>query len=206
MGGDKKDKDKKDKDKKDKHKKDKDKKDKGDKKAKKEVKNETNGESFVIFFPDEKMPCRNGSSCTRKQCDFAHEPTGLSRMLDVLNSAKKTLDICVFTITADEIANTILSIHSSGVKVRIITDDEQRVSLGSDIQKFVDAGIVVKDDNSKFHMHHKFAIIDNKTLVNGSLNWTRQAVLNNRENIVVTSDSALVKSFSREFQAMWDLY
>lgn len=87
----------------------------------------------VIFFPDEKLPCNNGSSCTRKSCNFSHEPTGLSRMLDVLRTAKKTLDICVFTITANEIADVILDIHDKGVTVRIITDDEQRKSQGSDI-------------------------------------------------------------------------
>ena len=82
------------------------------------------------------MPCRNGSNCTRKTCDFAHEATGLTRMLDYLKSAKKSLDICVFTITADEIADTIIDIHKSGITVRIITDDEQMKSKGSDIGMF----------------------------------------------------------------------
>lgn len=35
----------------------------------------------------------------------------------------------------------------------------------------------VKVDTSKFHMHNKFAIIDSKVLINGSFNWSRQAVL-----------------------------
>lgn len=67
-------------------------------------------------------------------------------------------------------------------------------------------GITVKDDNSPFHMHHKFAIVDNHILVNGSFNWTRQAVLSNRENVVITTESALVKSFSQEFESMWKTY
>lgn len=114
----------------------KDKKDKTEKKDKKEKKEKTMSitESQVIFFPDEKLPCRLGESCKRSKCDFAHEPTGLSRMLSILASARKTLDICVFTITADEIANAVIEIHKKGVQVRVITDDEQRVSLGSDIR------------------------------------------------------------------------
>lgn len=115
---------------KEKEKKDKSKDKKKDKKEKTRV-----SESEVIFFPDEKFPCKFGSSCKRSTCDFAHQPTGLSKMLDILKSAKNTLDICVFTITADEIANAIIEIHQKGVKVRVITDDEQRTSLGSDIRK-----------------------------------------------------------------------
>ena len=29
-------------------------------------------------------------------------------------------------------------------------------------------------------MHHKFAIVDRKVLITGSLNWTTQAIQNNR--------------------------
>ena len=67
-------------------------------------------------------------------------------------------------------------------------------------------GIIVKDDASKYHMHHKFALIDGKTLVNGSFNWTRQAVLNNRENVIVTSSNQLAKAFRQEFEKMWAMY
>ena len=73
-------------------------------------------------------------------------------------------------------------------------------------ERLVDEGIPVKDDQSKFHMHHKFAVIDNSTLVNGSFNWTRQAVLSNRENVVITSEAALVHAFTEEFNKMWALY
>lgn len=43
------------------------------------------------------------------------------------------------------------------------------------------------------HMHHKFAVIDGRLLVNGSFNWTRQAVLYNQENCVVTDNPQLVR-------------
>jgi len=46
----------------------------------------------------------------------------------------------------------------------------------------------------QFHMHHKFAIVDGRLLINGSFNWTRQAVLYNQENCVVTDNGSLVSS------------
>jgi phosphatidylserine/phosphatidylglycerophosphate/cardiolipin synthase-like enzyme len=58
-------------------------------------------------------------------------------------------------------------------------------------------------DNSPAHMHHKFCIIDSLCTVNGSFNWTRQAHNKNKENVIMMSDSFLVKSFQKEFDKMW---
>ena len=47
------------------------------------------------------------------------------RLLSVLRSAQRTLDVCVFTITCDEIADALLQAHQRGVRVRIISDNDQ---------------------------------------------------------------------------------
>ncbi|KXZ50151.1 PLD1 protein [Gonium pectorale] len=85
----------------------------------------------TLFFPDAKLPCRNfrkPGGCRRAQCDYSHEPTNLTRFLDYLASATRTLDICVFTITNDDIADVVLELHRRGVSVRIITDNDQAVT------------------------------------------------------------------------------
>lgn len=46
-------------------------------------------------------------------------------MLEYISSAHQKLDICVFSITCDEIANAVLAAHHRGVRVRIITDNDQ---------------------------------------------------------------------------------
>ena len=56
----------------------------------------------AFFFPDSAMPCKHtlrGDTCTRRNCSYAHHTTSLSRMLEVLRSARRTLDVCVFSIT-----------------------------------------------------------------------------------------------------------
>ncbi|QEL21063.1 phospholipase D-like domain-containing protein [Limnoglobus roseus] len=118
-------------------------------------------------------------------------------------SVRKTVDVCVFTITDDRIASAILAAHRRKVALRIITDNDKAFDLGSDIARFQDAGIAVKIDRTPAHMHHKFAIFDRARLVNGSYNWTRSATDVNAENIIDTGDPALVTAFAAEFERLW---
>lgn len=125
------------------------------------------------------------------------------RLISFLNSARKTLDLCVFTITDDRIARPICDAHRRGVKVRIVSDDEKSGDLGSDIEEFRRAGIPVKLDSSPAHMHHKFALADGSLVLTGSYNWTRSASMNNQENFIVSNDARLVAAFMREFEKLW---
>ncbi|MGL6097982.1 MAG: phospholipase D-like domain-containing protein [Fimbriiglobus sp.] len=118
-------------------------------------------------------------------------------------AARKSADVCVFTITDDRIARAILDAHRRGVALRLITDNDKAADLGSDIDRLAAAGVPVRVDRTPFHMHHKFAIFDGVRLLNGSYNWTRGAAEQNEENIVDTGDPRLLTDFQREFDALW---
>ena len=49
-----------------------------------------------------------------------------------------------------------------------------------------EAGVCVVACQREGLMHHKFALIDNQILLNGSFNWTERAVWENCENLVIT--------------------
>jgi phosphatidylserine/phosphatidylglycerophosphate/cardiolipin synthase-like enzyme len=125
------------------------------------------------------------------------------RIVQLLNGASRTLDICVFTITDDRIADAILAAHRRRVAVRVITDDDKAGDLGSDIERLGSSGIPLRVDRTEFHMHHKFAIFDGARVLTGSYNWTRGAARDNEENFVVTSDPKLVVAFGKTFEALW---
>lgn len=131
-----------------------------------------------------------GESCRRK-------------LLDLLVSVRESLDVSVFTISDDRLADAIIAVHNRGISVRIITDDDKALDQGSDIHRLIDAGVSVRMDASENHMHHKFAIIDECVLVNGSFNWTRSATDYNQENILVTDEPKLVTAYLAEFERLW---
>ncbi len=128
----------------------------------------------------------------------------LESISDLLKQAKQSLDICVFTITDERLADDILLCHRNGIQVRIITDDEKMYDHGSAIKDLKNAGIPVKIDHSRYHMHHKFGIIDSRIVFTGSFNWTYTASNHNQENMLVTTNHDIVNQYAEQFKILWD--
>lgn len=122
----------------------------------------------------------------------------------LMNDAQTSVDLCVFTITDNELAMRIIACQKRGLKVRIITDDEKVNDNGSEIIKLRKAGIPIKIDNSHYHMHNKFGIIDKRIAITGSFNWTYTATKHNQENLLATSKFEIVKQYGDEFNRLWE--
>ncbi len=114
------------------------------------------------------------------------------------------MDVCVYLLTSRQLAEAVLSGVHRGVRVRLLVDDSQLSLPGSQVQEFYRAGAWVRSRPSPYLMHHKFALVDGKKLLTGSFNWTMKAVMGNRENVVVTTDSSVVAAFAKEFEQMWE--
>ncbi|MFN9718959.1 MAG: phospholipase D-like domain-containing protein [Planctomycetota bacterium] len=127
----------------------------------------------------------------------------VQKIRSLLSGAKKSVDICVFTITDDRISQSIIEAHQRHVVVRIITDNDKSLDPGSDTDRLQSSGVPLVIDQTEYHMHHKFAVFDGAILVNGSYNWTRSAATQNEENIIVTNNSRLVSEFSAAFEKLW---
>lgn len=137
----------------------------------------------VLFSPGEE--CRNA-------------------VMNIINSAKNKLRICVFTISDDDIANSIIKAHKRGINIKIISDDDKQYDIGSDVNKFKNVGINVRVDQTPNHMHNKFMTADNLICLTGSYNWTRSAARYNQENILICKDKYTIKKFDSEFDRLWD--
>lgn len=120
-----------------------------------------------------------------------------------LSQAKKTIDLCVFTISDESLAHALKAAHARGVRVRLITDNNKMRDHGSQVKELARAGINVKIDNSRYHMHNKFGLIDGRIVFTGSYNWTYTAKMYNQENIIITTNYTLVHKFIDEFNRLW---
>lgn len=165
----------------------------------------------------EEMVCHLMSSSSPIETLISLYPTSsLATLLSVLNSCRRSLDICLFGISYEPLFDLIEDLSRRGVNVRIVIYRETVDSIFSEesalSRETVDRlkgtlkwGTQLKivgltDDRL---LHHKFAIIDGRILINGSFNWSENSIFHSYNDCVITSDPKLVLSFQREFQKIW---
>ncbi|XP_050465042.1 uncharacterized protein LOC126858607 isoform X2 [Cataglyphis hispanica] len=159
-----------------------------------------------MFFSNESALCRphleRRQLCEKANCAVGH----FKRIIDYLDSATDTLDICMYFFTCLPLVKAIIHAHKKGVVVRIVLDESMTQNDGSQTMCFYKEGIKPKFKQLDVLMHHKFVIIDNNILITGSTNWTMAAFFGNFENLMVTNESGLVKPFINEFENIWTMF
>jgi phosphatidylserine/phosphatidylglycerophosphate/cardiolipin synthase-like enzyme len=106
----------------------------------------------------------------------------------LLRSAQKTIFVAMFTFTHPILLQELINAHQRGVYVQVHIDHE---SFKGASQKVVlalkKAHIPVYSNGSFALFHHKFVLIDQKTLLAGSANFTKSAFQKNHECFFILS-------------------
>lgn len=143
----------------------------------------------TIFFPTPKF-------------GLEHPISAVSQLKGYLARAKKSLKICVMSISLKNspLVDLLIEKHRNGVAVKIYTS--------KDIRKLRTEGIPIRYKKYlyKTTMHNKFIIIDDKIVITGSLNWTTMAFIHQQENLVILSNKSFVSKYCERFDKLWKLY
>lgn len=153
----------------------------------------------TLLLPPAAPPAR----ATRSEVHFSPGDECVAAIQRFIEQAAHQLDVCVFTVADDRLTDALLTAHRRGLRVRLLTDNDKLLDRGSDVRQLAEAGIPTRIDHSEYHMHHKFAVADCRTVLTGSYNWTRSAAEHNLENLLVTDDHTLTQRYCQEFERLW---
>lgn len=121
----------------------------------------------------------------------------------LLQRAKRRIDIGVFFLTHKGITRDLIKAHRRGVRVRVILDATAAKNGYTKHELLRAARIPVKVENWGGKMHMKSAIIDDDTLITGSMNWTSAGEGGNDENTILITSPTLVRQYSTYFDKLW---
>lgn len=128
----------------------------------------------------------------------APEDDCVAAIVSEFDKATKSIKYSMYNFTSPQVADALIRAHGRGVKVTLLLDKRAQSTRYSQAARCKAAGIDVLMD-SKHPIHHvKERIIDDKRVLFGSFNDSRQAT-RNREDLVLDDTPKLVKRFADEF-------
>jgi phosphatidylserine/phosphatidylglycerophosphate/cardiolipin synthase-like enzyme len=107
----------------------------------------------------------------------------------VLNSAKTSILVQAYSFTSAPIAKALEDAHKRHVNVQVILDKSQRSERYSSATFIANEGIPTYIDAAHKIAHNKVIVVDGKTVITGSFNFTKSAEEGNAENLLIISNS-----------------
>jgi len=129
---------------------------------------------------------------------FCPEDDCAEKIIDELRSANESIYFMTFSFTHKDIANQLVLAKNRGVEIKGIFERTQK-SKYSVFELLEFQGINVSY-NSEGKLHHKVFIIDEKTVITGSMNPSKNGDEKNDENILIIHDEGIAQMFLNEFE------
>ncbi|TET06372.1 DUF1669 domain-containing protein [Candidatus Dependentiae bacterium] len=154
------------------------------------------------------------SDGTIKQALFAPDDNIQDTIISLFESEQDAIKIAIFLFTNADIANALAKVADSGIPIELITDSYALHDPFNKIKQLHEHGVhifIYKPIRSKSFigdkMHNKFILFgknihDKPLLWTGSLNLTKSASKNNRENVIVIDDALLIEKFNQQFNQL----
>jgi len=133
---------------------------------------------------------------------FCPEDWCANKLIYALNDAEESIYFMTFSFTHDEVGAAVLDRATDGVVVRGVFEKSQNNKYTEKI-KFDNAGLDVTWDGNSANMHHKVFIIDEKVVVTGSFNPSKNGDTRNDENMLIIHDPAVAALYVEEFERVW---
>ena len=118
-----------------------------------------------------------------------------------LAKARTSVDVSMYYLTSSDIIQRLAAAKKKGAVVRIFVDKSQKNS--SETRYLKGKGVSMRIYEGSGLMHNKFAVIDNKVLITGSFNWTKNAENDNQENLLIITDKKLIDQYAKRFELLW---
>ena len=149
---------------------------------------------------------------------------GLALIDNLLAKTHRSLDLALFVLSEQRLANTMAALPQRGVTIRLLADPgfanrsfsevldllgtrlpDHRCMLEAGNKPWQQplAGVGTPRLPSGDKLHHKLAIIDDERIITGSFNWSPSAAFQNDETLLVIDSPLLARHFKAEVDQLW---
>ncbi|MEI8250544.1 MAG: phospholipase D-like domain-containing protein [Synechococcus sp. ELA057] len=154
-----------------------------------------------------------------------HDPgNGLLWLERQLVGVRRKLDLALFVFSAQNLVDRLGQLRTRGVTLRVLADPGFATRSYSELLDLL--GVSLPDQRCRLEagnrpwqraiegagsprlargdkLHHKVAVIDNRSVITGSFNWSPSAAYSNDETLMRIDSPLLAAHFTREMDRMW---
>ena len=131
------------------------------------------------------------------QCDNCS-----SVIVKALDDAKSSVRILAYSFTSARIAKAVVDAQKRGISVEVILDKTQKTSNYSVADFLANQEVATRIDTGFSKAHNKIMIIDDKTVITGSFNFTSSAESKNAENLLIIESTKLAKEYLENYSKL----
>ena len=163
---------------------------------------------LLFFFPHFLQAQANEKETGPPFAEDASDRAYLGRVLALIDSAEESVDVAMFTVNVKPVPDdpgyrlveALQRAAEQGKQVRLWLNSRQasvgssRIFMRPDIQQALEGkGIKIFYVDPRFRLHDKLIVIDSERVVDGSMNWTREALVKNFESVSIIRSKKLAQ-------------
>jgi phosphatidylserine/phosphatidylglycerophosphate/cardiolipin synthase-like enzyme len=131
-----------------------------------------------------------------------HSPKGgcTDAIIREIKKARREILMLAYSFTAKPVAEALLEAKGRGVHIEILLDRSNEQETCTELSFMIEQGLVPQIDAQHAMAHNKVILIDGRTLITGSFDFTAQAEAENAENVLILRGRAdLVQAYRDNF-------
>jgi phosphatidylserine/phosphatidylglycerophosphate/cardiolipin synthase-like enzyme len=134
---------------------------------------------------------------------FAPEDEVIDHLVREIEGAHQSVWVMAYSFTSEKMADALLARARAGVDVRALFETRGSETDYSQLPPLYCAGVAARQDGNPRTFHHKVIVIDEETVVTGSLNFTTSADESNDENVLIVTNPDIAAPYLGEFARRW---
>lgn len=136
---------------------------------------------------------------------FSPDGNSLDLIVGAIGEAKESIEVAAYSFTSKPISIALLAAFKRGVNVQVVADKKSNGGKYSATTFLANQGVPVRLNSHYAIFHHKFMVIDSKTVQTGSFNYSAAAADKNAENVLVLRGvPAIASTYATEWKRLWD--
>ena len=134
---------------------------------------------------------------------FTPPANAVTAIIKAIDASEREVLVQAYGFTHNGIAQALVRAHQRGVSVRVLLDKKSASSNRYVIGVLQNAQIHVRQDGKHAIAHNKVMVIDLRTVITGSFNFTNSAATRNAENFLILKSEDLAQQYRLQWKSHW---